>query len=297
MKRNKWFKAGLGAGAAALVAAAGLAVASPTLAQGAEALGRTALVQAGLQRGGGSGLAHGGASLTTIATALNMTAAELQTELQAGKSVADVASAKNVSLDTVVNAVIAAQTTTLNQAVTDGRITQAQADATIANLKITVPAQLQTRQVAGLGDRGAGHGGPGGKGEFGVKGGASLTTIATALNMTAAELQTELQANKSVADVASAKGVSLDTVINAIVAEQTTRLNQSVTDGRITQAQADTTIANLKENLPELLALKGGAGGFGYGFGRGHGFGPGKAPGATPNATPAPSSSTTDTTL
>ena len=34
MKRNKWFKTGLGAGAVALVAAAGLAIASPTLAQG-----------------------------------------------------------------------------------------------------------------------------------------------------------------------------------------------------------------------------------------------------------------------
>lgn len=283
MKTRTWFKTGLGMGAIALVASAGLAFASP-----AAALSPMVPSQAAVQHWGGAGIGRGGAKLATIAQALNMTEAELRAELQAGKSVADVASAKGVALQTIVDAVIAEQTTALNEAVAAGRITQAQADAILANLKITLPAHLQVRPVAGLknrafgfgfGGRGRGHGGS--RGGFGVYAGAPLNTIATSLNMTVAELVTELREGKSVADVAAAKGVALDAVINAIVAEQTTRLNAAVTAGRITQEQADTAIANLKENLPELLALKGGA--FGFGFGRG----PGKwmLPSVTPQTT------------
>lgn len=263
-------------GAIALIASAGLAFASP-----ASALAPAAAPQASAQHWGGVGIGRGGAKLATIAQVLNMTEAELRAEMQAGKSVADVASAKGVALQTVVDAVIAEQTTALNEAVAAGRITQAQADAILANLRIVLPAQLQVRPVAGLSERGFGGRGRGHKGGFGVHVGASLNTIATSLNMTVAELVTELQSGKSVADVAGAKGIALDTVINAIVNEQTTRLNAAVAAGRITQEQADAAIANLKENLPELLALKGGA--FGLGFGRW----PGKwlVPGVTPQPT------------
>ncbi len=123
---------------------------------------------------------------------------------------ADVAAAKNVSIDAIVNAVVAEQTKTLTQAVTDGKITQAQADILLNNLKLTLPSQLQTKMVAGMkGDFDGGRGG--------MKGGMQLSTIATALGVTEADLKTELQAGKSVADVATAKSVSLDTVVNAVL--------------------------------------------------------------------------------
>ncbi|WP_169239337.1 hypothetical protein [Candidatus Roseilinea sp. NK_OTU-006] len=285
MKTRTWFKVSLGMGAVALIASAGLAFASP-----AAALVPAASLRAGAQHWGG-GLGRSGAELAAIAQALNMTEAELRTELQAGKSVADVASAKGVALETIVNAVIAERTTALNEAVAAGRLTQAQADAILANLKIVLPAHLQVRPVVGLKGHGVGLGkwgrAHGRKGGLGNHAGALLGPAATSLNMTVAELAAELQSGKSIADVAAAKGVALDTVINAIVAEQTTRLNAAVAAGRITQEQADAAIANLKENLPELLALKGGA--FGFGFGRW----PGKwlRPGVTPQPT------NTDTTL
>jgi hypothetical protein len=252
MKRNKWFKAGLGAGAVALVAAAGLAIASPTLAQGVAAIGPAAAnVGTAFQHGGMPG-GRGGAQTAAIAEALGMTEADLRTELQAGKSVADVASAKGVSLDAIVNAIIAAQTTSLSQAVTGGRITQAQADALLANLKVTLPGQLQTKQVAGL--EGSGFGGRGGKGgPGGMRGGASLTTVATALGITEAELQTELQAGKTIAAVATAKGVDLSVVSNALLEAEKTKLAQAVTDGKLTQAQADARLANAQTRINDFL--------------------------------------------
>lgn len=280
MNRRKLLKIGLGSGIVAVVAAAGLSVASPTLAQNV-----AAPVAALTQRGGGPGGMGHGMQLSTIATALGMTEAELQTELQAGKSVADVATAKNVALDKVISAIVDAETKEWQAAVTAGTLTQAQADTLLSNLKLTLPSQLQTKMVVGLN-----RGFDGGRG--GIKGGAQLTTIATALGMTEAELRTELQAGKSVADVATTKNVALDKVISAIVDEETKELQAAVTAGKLTQAQADQRITDLKANLPTQLAQKGwigGGRGDGRGGGRGHGgFGgfSGTPEQPAPNATP-----------
>ncbi len=122
---------------------------------------------------------HGGANIAVVAKSLNMTEAELRTELQAGKSIADVASAKGVSVDTIVSAIVADQTEKLKQAVTDGKLTQAQADAVLANLKITVPSQLQVKQVAGL--EGRGFGGPGERGGKGGPGGPAACAVVQTL--------------------------------------------------------------------------------------------------------------------
>lgn len=206
---------------------------------------------------GPGGIGHG-ASLTTIAEALSMTEADLQSALQAGKTVAALAEEKGIALQAIVDALLAEQKTLLAQAVTDGRLTQEQADARLTALATQLPTQLSTTFTPGL--RG---------GERGMAGG-SLSTIATALGMTESDLMTAFQAGKSVADVATEKGVDLNTVITAIVTEQTTALQQAVTDGRLTQVQADQRLAMLKANLPHLLSLKGGLG-HGFGGPGGHG--------------------------
>lgn len=210
---------------------------------------------------GPGGIGHG-ASLTTIANALTMTEADLQSALQGGKTVADLATEKGVALQTIVDALLAEQKTLLQQAVTDGRLTQEQADARVAELATQLPTQLSMAFTPGQrGDRGMPSG-------FGP--GQSLSTVATALGITESDLQTAFQAGKSVADVATEQDVALDTVIAALVAEQTTALQQAVTDGRLTQEQADQQLTMLKANLPHLLSLKGGLG-RGFGGPGGHG--------------------------
>lgn len=291
--KNKWFKIGLGATVASVIAAGTIFVAAPALAQGSTtATTPNALTQDRGPRGGG--MRGGAMHSAVIAKALNMTEADLKTEVESGKSIAEIASAKGVSLDTIINAIIADETTQLKQAVTDGRFTQAQADTRLANLKLTLPTQLQTKWV-GMPQGAAGQGGQRGGPMAGLRGGAQMATVAKALGITEDELNTELQAGKSIADVAAEKDVAINTVVDAVVAEQETALKQAVTDGKLTQAQADQRLALLKTNLPTLFQLKGGMGG---GFGgpgkggqRGNGLGRGSQ---SPNQnTPTPAPSTT----
>lgn len=90
----------------------------------------------------------------------------------------------------------------------------------------SVYAQGQT--LPALGPMGNGRG-PGGGHGFGL-GPAELQAAAKALNMTTDELSSQLQSGKTLADIASAQGVDLQTVMQAIQAARPPRLGQAELD-------------------------------------------------------------------
>ena len=124
----------------------------------------------------------------------------------------------------------------LDKLVTDGTITQAQEDAII-----------QAMKDAAVGDK-PGRGGPRGGGlRLKVLDGM-LQVSADTIGVSVDELKTALQSGQSVADVANAHSVNPSDVVTAIVNAGTAKLDQAVTDGKLTQAQAD----KLKSHLPDL---------------------------------------------
>jgi hypothetical protein len=120
---------------------------------------------------------------------------------------------------------------------------------------------------------------------FGFGGGqdrwVAFDAAAKALGMTPDELFSELHSGKTLADIEKEKNVDAQTVNNAIAAVRkdaiTKAIEQAVTDGRITRAQADWLEQGLNQGW-----LGRGFGGFG------HGFGPGRL---NPNKTPTPGAS------
>jgi hypothetical protein len=75
------------------------------------------------------------------------------------------------------------------------------------------------------------------------------TTLADALGMEEDALFTELQAGKTVAEIAEAQGVEVDTLIEAVVAQHNETVAAAVEAGELTQGQADAMTALLRENL------------------------------------------------
>lgn len=145
---------------------------------------------------------------------------------------------------------------TLQSLVDDGTITAEQADAVAAHLAENMPR----------GGRGGGmHGGRGFDG----------TVVADALGVTADELHTALEGGQSIADVAAAQGVDVQVVIDALVAEAQTRLADAVTDGRITQEEADSKLADLETRITERVNTAGPLMGDGMGRGPRGGMGGG----------------------
>ena len=117
--------------------------------------------------------------------------------------------------------------------VSDGTITQEQADKVAEALKDAMPQ----------GGRGGGMG----------RGGPGLDAAATALGITADELRTELEGGTTIAEVAAAKGVDVQTVIDAMVAQAKTHLDEEVAAGEHTQEEADQKLADLTERITDSV--------------------------------------------
>ena len=179
----------------------------------------------------------GGGHLDAAATALGMTVEELRTALVAGTSLADVAATKGVAVQKVIDAIVAAETAELKQHVADGKLTQARADELLAGLSARVTATVNVDVPAfgrgGRGGRGFGsedHGGDGhGKGRrHGLPGLHDSTVLEDTLGMTREEIRAGLEAGRSIADLAKEKGIDVQKVIDALVAEARTKITDMV---------------------------------------------------------------------
>jgi hypothetical protein len=210
--------------------------------------------------GVGAGVASGGlgfgndqqAFLDNAAKRLNVTPAELKAALQGAYS------------------------DQLDAAVAAGKITKAQADA-----------MKQHSTEGGLPLFGGGH-----RGNFGHHGPPSLAAAATYLGLTEAELRTELESGKNLAQIATAQGKTVADLKKALAAATRTKLDAAVKAGQLTQAQADELQTRMTEHLDDLVNGRGGPGG----DHDGHGWGGPPPPGGslpTPAFVPvAPAGST-----
>ena len=200
--------------------------------------------------------------LATVSKALGITEAELKTELEAGKSIADVAKAKNIDLATVKAALVAEAKAHIDAEVAAGKHTAAEGVTKLAEKISRIDTMLTT---AGLPPRGPhGMGGKGGPGKF------MTATLATTLKLTQEELKTQLHSGKSLADVAKTQSVDIADVKTVLTSDFTAHLAEEVTSGKHTQAEADAKLAEFKTNLDTMVNRVGPAGGM-----KGEGRGPG----------------------
>ena len=179
----------------------------------------------GLRRG-----EHGGDRLATAAEALGISEGDLRTALEGGQSIEQVAEAQGIDPQTVVDALVADATERL--------------EAAIDELPEHMTALVERE---GLPDR-AGHG-PGHGGRFG----AGLEAAATAIGITGDELRTALRDGSTIADVVAANDVELDAVVAAMVAEASTRIDEAVAAGRLTEEEATERKAALEEHITALV--------------------------------------------
>ncbi|HEY3184686.1 MAG TPA: hypothetical protein VGJ77_17730, partial [Gaiellaceae bacterium] len=121
-----------------------------------------------------------------------------------------------------------------------GRITKAEGDA--------IKQRIESGEYPIFGFGGHGrfehHGAP-----FGAK----LDTAAAYLGLTEAELRTQLDAGKSLADVAKAQGKSVTGLVDALLADAKAKLTAAVKDGHLTQADADDLLSGLKERITDVV--------------------------------------------
>jgi uncharacterized coiled-coil protein SlyX len=212
-----------------------LAAAGATLAVAAGAGG--ALAAGGGKARGPAG--HPGPA--AIASYLGLTPAQLRQQLGSGKTLAQIAVAQGKTVDGLENAVYADVQAHLDRAVANGRLTKAQEQTLLARLKSRLD-DLVNHAFPRAADARLGLRGP--------RLGAAVTTY---LGITPAQLRSELQAGRSLAQIATAHGKTAAGLKTAILAAVRTRLDKAVAGGRLTAAQETTILDRLSSHLDRLL--------------------------------------------
>lgn len=139
----------------------------------------------------------------------------------------------------------------VDAAVAAGRLTKEQGDA--------IKQRINSGDFplfGGRHERGVGHGGFIGK----------LDAAADYLGLTEAQLRTQLESGKSLAQVAQAQGKPVSGLVDALVAAAKKRLDEAVAAGRLTKAQADEMLAGLRTRITSLVNSTGPAGRPHFGF-------------------------------
>jgi D-Tyr-tRNAtyr deacylase len=176
---------------------------------------------------GGGGLVYADV-LTPAAGYLSIPLSTLQSDLKGGKTLAQEATAKGKTASGLIDAVVAAETKVLDAQNAAGWLTDAQETALLANFKDQVTELVNN--------------GPGVPG-VGLQNGGPLKTAADYLGLSVSDLVADLKAGKTLAQEATAKGKTVDGLVQAMLAPLRTELDKRVTAGDITAAQ-ETTIVN-----------------------------------------------------
>lgn len=165
-----------------------------------------------------------------------------------------------IDLAKLKDAITGAYSDTIDQAVKDGRLTQDQANQLKQNLNQGFPffeRGFFFGEKRGF-DRGFGFGF-----HFGMMGDFGPAEFAKALGMNQQDLVTELQAGKTISDVAKEHNVDLAKVKQTVLDDLKANLDQAVTNGRLTQAQ-ETQFLNQAGTMLDQVMTKTWTGGMGH---------------------------------
>jgi hypothetical protein len=150
-----------------------------------------------------------------------------------------------ISSQKLEDATKAAAVDQVDAALKEGKITQAQAD----ELKARIESGEFPPFAGPLFGPRFGHFHRGGPPLFGEK----LSAAADYLGLSEAELRTKLNTGQTLADIAKARGKSVDGLKQAILDEAEKQLDQLVEDGELTRAEADQMLARMKTHVDDLV--------------------------------------------
>jgi hypothetical protein len=159
--------------------------------------------------------------------------------LRDGMTLAEVVEANGGDVQTVIDDAVSDATARINEAVTNDRLTQAQADELIANLNTLFTNAINGTARQRLVEARVGVG--------------VLRLAAEQTGLSPRQIAEQLRNGTTLSELLTDHGVDVNAFIEDAVARADTRLDQAVANGRITQQRADEMLANLREQLIQRL--------------------------------------------
>lgn len=194
------------------------------------------------QRGRGAGLLRELADIVSAETGLM--SQEIVQQVRGGSTLADIITTNGGDVQAVIDQTVVVITERVTQAVANGKMPQQRADEILANLieRVTQGINSELRPNRGIERRVA----------MGV-----LRLAGEQTGLTVRDIMQEMRSGKSLADVLAAHGVDTETFITSALTALNERLDQAVTNGCLTQAEADQKLGQFEERLRERITQPG----------------------------------------
>jgi len=181
-----------------------------------------------------------GAILIAMTGELGINAQQLRNDLTSGQTLTQIATENGTSVGGLEQAILGAAASRLDQALASGKITAAQEQALLARAGSTLDKLVSvSHPIAHLERRRARAG--------------LIRVIARYVGLTAQQLRSELRSGTTLAAIVAADGKSTTGFEQAIASAAKTRLDKSVTAGRVTAAREQTMLSMLQERLDTLV--------------------------------------------
>jgi diphthamide synthase (EF-2-diphthine--ammonia ligase) len=187
--------------------------------------------------------ATGQVVVEAVADQIGVPNAAILRQVRSGATLADIITENGGSVDNVIATAVAVATERINTAVAGGRITAEQAEVLLSNVETAVAGAVNGDLAVPLVQQTAQH----------LLRTAAVRQIAETTGMDAEAVVADLQAGKSAAAILTEQGVDVNTFIDGMVNTAAQRLNQQVTDGRLTQDAVDERLESLRTRLTDLL--------------------------------------------
>ena len=177
-----------------------------------------------------------------VAEFLGIEPADLQGQLQAGATPAEVAEAAGSSGEALIAYLVGEAQTRLDESVANGDLTQAEADERLAR---------HTERVARFVNEGAQE-----RERPGRRHGGARRAVGVAAEVIGVEPQTVVEgirAGQTVAEIAAANGSSGEAVVDALVANAQEHVDQAIADGRITAEEGAEKLAQASDHAQTFV--------------------------------------------
>jgi polyhydroxyalkanoate synthesis regulator phasin len=186
------------------------------------------------------------ALVAVVGTGAAVAATKLGSPQEESRAVVnDAAGQLGVTPERLTTALKTALKNRVDAAVKAGNMTKAEGDA--------LKARIDENALPLFGPGGFRHGGPGHERNFEFGHVHKLDAAAKYLGLTESALRTQLESGKTLAQVAKARDKSVDGLVDALLAESNTRIDQAVKDGNLTKAEADDFRSGMKARITDMV--------------------------------------------
>lgn len=236
MNKNKKWLAALTV--AAMMTTSGLVMAATPAGQQDNGSGRPGHEFAGEHgKKGGMRAMHGDDS--ALLELLKIDAETFKANIEAGKTLLDIAKEQGVSEQALRDFVAERMTKRIDEGVANGRISAEQAQQLKDNMEQHVSAVINSKGPMHRGDRGPGF--------------ADNTKLLELLKTDAQTLKSELKEGKTLAAIAKENGVAEKKLKAFLIKEETARIDEGVKAGRLNADQAKTMKKDLDKRVSDMI--------------------------------------------